>query len=92
MSNVSKMKKIVVAAIALCAFVQTALAQDCPGQLLINGDFEEPNTMLVPTDHKDQYANNRWGWYLSDKVPGKLQCEVTSSCRRQAALCRDQLF
>ncbi|WIA21550.1 hypothetical protein OEZ85_000746 [Tetradesmus obliquus] len=64
------MKKIVVAAIALCAFVQTALAQDCPGQLLINGDFEEPNTMLVPTDHKDQYANNRWGWYLSDKVPG----------------------
>jgi hypothetical protein len=79
------MKFIAIAAIALCAFAQAAVAQDCPGQLLINGDFEEPNTMLVPTDHRDQYANNKWGWYL--KIPGELRCEVTSSCRRQAASC-----
>jgi hypothetical protein len=83
--SAANMNYIVIAAIALCAFSQTALAQNCPGQLLINGDFEEPNTMLVPTDYRDQYSNSRWGWYL--KVPGKSNHEVTSSCRRSAACC-----
>jgi len=44
------------------------LGQDCPGNLLVNGGFEEPNTETTPTQIWEPTSNSKWGWY--DKIPG----------------------
>jgi hypothetical protein len=44
------------------------LAEMCPGNLLVNGDFELPNTAATPTELPDVSSNSRWGWYK--KIPG----------------------
>ncbi|KAF8069562.1 RANBP1C [Scenedesmus sp. PABB004] len=44
------------------------LSESCPGNLIVNGDFEAPNTMLVPSEHRDKYSNSRWGWHRA--LPG----------------------
>lgn len=46
------------------------LAQMCPGNLLVNGGFEEPNTELIRSQRFDPNNNACWGWYFSDTVPG----------------------
>lgn len=73
-----RLNHLVTAAVTLHT-LYVAFALDCPGQLLVNGGFEEPNTMLVRSDHIDQYSNKYWGWYL--KIPGtqSVAVGVTSS-------------
>eukprot|EP00877_Chromochloris_zofingiensis_P001415 jgi/Chrzof1/11274/Cz05g30070.t1 len=51
----------------LCAAAQQFnLQQTCPGNLIGNGGFEEPNVRLVPGE-KDHW-DGHWGWYPS--MPG----------------------
>lgn len=45
------------------------LGSECPGNLLQNGGFEEPNTEQVPTHMLQQSSNSKWGWYES--IPGE---------------------
>lgn len=47
------------------------LAEMCPGNLVVNGDFELPNTESTPTELPDPSSNSRWGWYK--KIPGTQQ-------------------
>ncbi|KIZ03157.1 hypothetical protein MNEG_4803 [Monoraphidium neglectum] len=42
----------------------------CPGNLLINGGFELPNTEALPTEKYDPNKNSCWGWYYGKSVPG----------------------
>lgn len=46
-------------------------AQDCPGNLLVNGGFEEPNTETKWTQLPDPTSNSKWGWY--EDIPGRQQ-------------------
>lgn len=46
-------------------------AQECPGNLLINGGFEEPNTEQKWTQLPDPTSNSKWGWY--EEIPGRQQ-------------------
>jgi hypothetical protein len=61
----------------LCVCIEASFAQgqvnlqrECPGNLIVNGGFEQPNPQLVPTEKPDKSSNSRWGWYLSNTVPG----------------------
>lgn len=51
---------LLVSAQLASAFVD--LAKECPGNLLVNPGFEEPNTMEVATQLPDPTSNPRWGW------------------------------
>lgn len=47
-----------------------SLAQTCPGNLLVNGDFEEPNTEVIRSERYDKNNNACWGWYTRKTLPG----------------------
>lgn len=60
-----------VAVLLLCAQLASAyvdLSQECKGNLLINGGFEEPNTEQKATQLPDPTSNSKWGWY--EEIPG----------------------
>ena len=60
-----------VAVLLLSAQLATAfvdLSKECPGNLLQNGGFEEPNTEEFKTQLPDPTSNSKWGWY--EKIPG----------------------
>lgn len=65
------------AQLATAAFVD--LSKECPGNLLINGGFEEPNTEQRKNQHPDGASDNKWGWY--EEIPGKL----SSFCPHRSA-------
>lgn len=44
------------------------LSKDCPGNLLKNAGFEEPNTETTKTQIWEPTSNSKWGWY--EKIPG----------------------
>lgn len=44
-------------------------SQECPGNLLVNGGFEEPNTEQKWTQLPDPTSNSKWGWY--EEIPGR---------------------
>lgn len=44
------------------------LGRDCPGNLLKNAGFEEPNTETTKTQIWEPTSNSKWGWY--EKIPG----------------------
>lgn len=44
------------------------LGSDCPGNLLSNAGFEEPNTETTKTEIWEPTSNSKWGWYA--KIPG----------------------
>lgn len=44
------------------------LGQECPGNLLANAGFEEPNTETTKTQIWEPTSNSKWGWY--EKIPG----------------------
>jgi len=50
------------------ASAQVDLSKECPGNLLQNGGFEEPNTEQFKTQLQNPSSNPRWGWYES--IPG----------------------
>ncbi|GBF92214.1 hypothetical protein Rsub_05296 [Raphidocelis subcapitata] len=66
----------VLAALVCAASFATAraatvdLAKECPGNLIKNGGFEEPNILDVEKYPKAPYNtyNSKWGWYIS--IPG----------------------
>ncbi|KAF8060103.1 hypothetical protein HT031_005042 [Scenedesmus sp. PABB004] len=60
---------LLLACTAQSAAAAFKLAEACPGNLIINGDFEEPNTILQPSEVWDPSLNNRWGWYRN-KIKG----------------------
>eukprot|EP00878_Enallax_costatus_P005008 GHUV01005267.1.p1 GENE.GHUV01005267.1~~GHUV01005267.1.p1 ORF type:complete len:246 (+),score=37.75 GHUV01005267.1:194-931(+) len=43
-------------------------AEMCPGNLMVNGGFESPNTIDTRNKVKNPTANSRWGWYKA--IPG----------------------
>lgn len=71
--NSRKMRFIAAVAVLLLsaqlanAFVD--LGKECPGNLLQNGGFEEPNTEEFKTQLPDPTSNSKWGWY--EKIPGQ---------------------
>lgn len=56
------------------------LAEMCPGNLIVNGDFELPDTTKTPTELRDTYSNSKWGWYK--RIPGNYskQCMSITVC------------
>ena len=54
------------------------LSNECPGNLLMNAGFEEPNTETNPTQLYDPSSNPKWGWY--EKIPGMSSC-MQQPCR-----------
>ena len=39
------------------------LAKTCPGNLIVNGDFETPDTTKAyPPKIMEKNTNSRWGW------------------------------
>jgi hypothetical protein len=55
-------------ALQLASAAVVDLGQECPGNLLLNAGFEEPNTETTPTQIWEPTSNSKWGWY--DKIPG----------------------
>jgi hypothetical protein len=54
------------------------LMAECPGNLLTNAGFEEPNTETTGADKlKEPNVNSKWGWYT--KIPGKGS-QTTRAC------------
>lgn len=54
--------------LGLCSVAGVNLASDCPGNLIVNAGFEEPNTETNPSDLWEPNVNSKWGWYL--QIPG----------------------
>jgi hypothetical protein len=65
-------RQLLLLAVALCTAVAGAfeLSSSCPGNLLVNGGFETPNTEATPAEVRERYTNSKWGWYKS--IPGEL--------------------
>lgn len=59
----------VLLASAQLASAYVDLGQECPGNLLTNGGFEEPNTEQVSTHLPQTSSNSKWAWY--EKIPGE---------------------
>jgi hypothetical protein len=53
------------------------LSKDCPGNLLKNAGFEEPNTETTKTQIVEPTSNSKWGWY--EKIPGVLLLAFSSA-------------
>jgi hypothetical protein len=64
--NIAAVAVLLLSAQLASAYVD--LSQECQGNLLINGGFEEPNTEQKATQLPDPTSNSKWGWY--EEIPG----------------------
>jgi hypothetical protein len=64
--HVASVAVVLLSAQLVNAFVD--LGKECPGNLLQNAGFEEPNTEEFKTQLPDPTSNSKWGWYES--IPG----------------------
>ena len=65
-------------------FTSQTTAEMCAGNLMVNGGFEEPNTLDTRNKVPNPTANSRWGWYKA--IPGDMQCSAVPLW--QTALCK----